>query len=78
VPIGVRNNPSLYIIIVNQSKKRHQLAISLLKELGLDHIRLESRKDGSFGYVAWTTPLADTNGHTKRSRCGTVRLEQAR
>jgi hypothetical protein len=77
-PSSSRNEPFLYIRIVNQSKKQHELAISLLKELGLDYIRLERQINGHYHYHAWTSPLKETNGHAKHSRRGTVRLKTVR
>jgi hypothetical protein len=37
---------------VNQSKEQHQLAVDLLKDLGLDYIRLERQRDGHYRYHA--------------------------
>ena len=53
---------------VNQSKKQHQLAVSLLKKLGLDYVRLEPRANGHYRYHAWTVPLVDGNGSPRISR----------
>jgi hypothetical protein len=59
---------------MNQTKEQHLLAVELLKELGLSHIRLQRRKDGSFRYLAWSTPLIDHNGSSKVTRRGIVRV----
>jgi hypothetical protein len=60
---------------VSQAKKQHKLAISLLKELGMDYIQLKRQGNGHYHYYGWTTPLVDGNGTPKISRCGTVRLK---
>jgi hypothetical protein len=39
---------------VNQSKKQRQLAVDLLKDLGLEYIRLERQRDGHHRYPAWS------------------------
>lgn len=54
------------------NRAQHELAVHLLKNLGLDHIRLIPTKDGHYRYVAWTTPLVDGNGSPKVRRRGTV------
>ena len=62
---------------MNQTEKQHLLGIELLDELGLTNVRLERRRDGSFKYHAWTTPLVDGNGSpkiTKRGIAGTKRV----
>jgi hypothetical protein len=59
-------------------KKQHQLGVNLLKELDLTHVRLKRRKDGSFAYFGWTTPLVDGNGTPKVLRRGTVRVKPVR
>jgi len=59
---------------MNLGKKQHLLAIELLKELGLTHVRLERKKDGSYGYVAWNTPLIDGNGSPRVVKRGKVRV----
>jgi hypothetical protein len=61
---------------VTQSKKQHQLAITLLEELGLSNIRLERRADGTYCYHARTVPLIDGNGSPGVSRRGLVRQNQ--
>jgi hypothetical protein len=60
---------------VNQAKKQHQLAVSLLKELGLDYIRLNRGRDGHYRYHAWTVPLIDGNGSPRFSKRGRVRTK---
>jgi hypothetical protein len=63
---------------VNQSKKQHNLGISLLKELGLDYVRLEPQGSGRFRYLAWSVPLVDNNGRLPIARQGVVRRQQIR
>jgi hypothetical protein len=58
---------------VTKSKKQHQLAVALLKELGLSNIRRERRSDGAYRYHAWSVPLVDGNGSPGVSRQGLVR-----
>ena len=57
---------------MSQSKKQHKLAISLLKELGLTHVRLEKLKDGFYHYVAWNTPTPANNAHPPTVKRGKV------
>jgi hypothetical protein len=57
---------------VNQSRKQHHIAIRLLKELGLDNIRLELGHDGRYHYHAWSAPLTHTNGSPLVLRQGVV------
>jgi hypothetical protein len=61
---------------VNQAKKQHNLGISLLKELGLDYVRLERKRDGLYRYHAWSVPLVDDNGSPRISRRGLVQQHQ--
>jgi hypothetical protein len=57
--------------------EQHQLALSILKELGLDYIRLEPDRSGQYRYYGWAVPpLVDTNGHAKRPRRGVVRAKR--
>jgi hypothetical protein len=56
------------------SKKQHRLALRLLKELGVDYLRLESRDGRTYRYHGWTVPLFDGNGSPAISRRGTVRI----
>jgi len=60
---------------VSQAKKQHQLAVSLLKELGLDYVRLERERNGRYRYHGWTVPLVDSNGSPRISRRGVVRTK---
>jgi hypothetical protein len=53
---------------VNQSKKQHQLAVNLLKELGLDYLRLEPQRGNHYRYHAWNVPLISGNGYPGRMR----------
>jgi hypothetical protein len=62
---------------LNQSKKQHKLAVSLLKELRLDYVRLEPQGNGRYQYLAWNTPVVDGNGGPRISRRGVVRQQQA-
>jgi hypothetical protein len=59
---------------VKLSKKQHKLALRLLKKLGVDYLRLESRDGRTYRYHGWTTPLVDGNGSAAISRCGIVHL----
>jgi hypothetical protein len=63
---------------MNKSKKQHQLAVSLLKELGLDYVRLEPQRNGRYRYHAWNVPLVDGNGSPRISRRGMIRRHQLR
>jgi hypothetical protein len=63
-----------YLILVNQSKKRHILAVSLLKELGLDYVRLEPQTGGRYKYLAWSVPLVEHNGSPRICRQGVLRV----
>jgi hypothetical protein len=60
---------------VNQSKKQHQLAVNLLKELGLEYIRLEPQWDGHYHYYAWSVPLISGNGSPGISKRGKIRAK---
>ena len=57
---------------VNQSKKQHNLAVSLLKKLRLDYVRLEPQRNGRYRYFAWSVPLVDGNGSPRISRRGVI------
>jgi hypothetical protein len=59
---------------VNQSEKQHQLAVNLLKELGVDYVRLERQPVGGYGYRAWSVPLIVNNGFAGKAKRGKVRL----
>jgi hypothetical protein len=54
----------------NQSKKHYQPAFDLLKDLGLDYIRLERQCDSHHRYHAWSVPLVIDNGSPGRSKPG--------
>ena len=58
----------------NQSKRQHQLAIHLLKELGLDYVRLERQPDGQYRYQAWSVPWVPNNGSPGKTKRGKIRL----
>jgi hypothetical protein len=47
---------------VNEFRKQHEIAVSLLTELGLQYLRLERLPDGSFRYFGWTIPPVGGNG----------------
>jgi hypothetical protein len=55
--------------------KQHNLAISLLKELGLDYVRLEPQRGGHYRYHAWNTPLIEHNG-SKTVKQGRIRAQR--
>ena len=57
----------------NQSKKHYQPAFDLLKDLGLDYIRLEQQRDGHYRYHAWSVPLVSGNGSPGISKRGKIR-----
>jgi hypothetical protein len=61
-----------------QSKKQHKLGVSLLKELGLDYVRLERQGVGYYRYHAWKVPLMEDNGSTRISRRGMIREPRRR
>jgi hypothetical protein len=42
---------------MSKSKNQHVLDVSLLKQLGLDYIRLEPQRNGQYWYVARNFPL---------------------
>jgi hypothetical protein len=46
---------------VNRTQQ-HRLGVQLLQELGLTYVRLEPGNAARYRYVAWNTPLIDTNG----------------
>jgi hypothetical protein len=54
---------------VNQSRKQQILAVSLLKELGLDYVRLEPECDGHYRYLAWNAPKLQSNFSDLISLC---------
>ena len=57
---------------MNQSKKQHNLGVSLLRKLRLDYIRLEPQGDGRYRYLAWNVPLVDGNGSPPILRQGVI------
>ena len=57
---------------MNQSKEQHNLGVSLLKELGLDYVRLEPQANGRYRYHAWSVPLVDGNGSPRIRRRGVI------
>jgi len=59
-------------MLVNRSKKQHNLAVNLLKELGLDYVRLERQANGRYKYLAWSVPLVDHNGSPRTCRRGVI------
>ena len=62
---------------MNQAKKQHKLAIRLLKELGLNNIRLEPQAHGRYRYHAWSVPVVDGYGSPRISRRGLVQNQRA-
>jgi hypothetical protein len=75
--VGTNRRFSVYCgVKVNQAKKQHQLAVSLLKTLGLDYVRLEPGRNGHYRYHAWNAPLVDGNGSPRVSRQGAIRRHQ--
>jgi hypothetical protein len=45
-------------------KQQHRLAVRLLKQLGVQYLRLEPDPlTGMYRYTGWTTPLVAHNGH---------------
>jgi hypothetical protein len=59
------------------NKETASFGIDFLEELGLTHVRLERRRDGSFKYLAWTTPSVDGNGSPKITKHGIARTKRA-
>jgi hypothetical protein len=59
---------------MSETKKQHQLGIDLLKELGLDYLRLEPQRGGYYRYRAWNTPLRENNGSPKTVKRGKARI----
>jgi hypothetical protein len=57
---------------VKEPKKQHNLGVTLLKELGLDYVRLEPQHNGQFRYLAWNVPLLDGNGSPLILRQGVI------
>jgi hypothetical protein len=55
-------------------KLQHRAAIRLLKQLGVDNIRLERQTDGRYRFIAWNLPLRDGNGSMKKPKRGIVRV----
>jgi hypothetical protein len=47
---------------MTRSKKQHQFTVSLLKEQGVDYLRLELQREGHYQYHGWTLPLISGNG----------------
>jgi hypothetical protein len=58
---------------MNRSKKQHQFAVDLLKELGLDYLRLERQGGDHYRYHAWSVPLTSGNGSPGISKRGEIR-----
>jgi hypothetical protein len=61
--------------MVNESERRHKIAVGLLKKLGVEYLRLEQTAAG-YTYHGWTE-LAVANNGGKVSRRGVIRLKQA-
>jgi hypothetical protein len=60
---------------MNRSKKQHQLAVDLLKELGLDYLRLERQRNGYYRYHPWSVPLLSGNGSPGVAKRGKIRVK---
>jgi hypothetical protein len=61
-------------IEVSQAKRQHRIAVAVLKQLGLDNIRLERTAEGTFKFFAWTVPLRNGNGSLRKAQRGQVRV----
>lgn len=51
---------------MSRTKRQHELAIVLLKELKLNNIQLEPAGDGGYRFVAWKEPGPEGNGAGRR------------
>ena len=61
---------------MSETKFQHVLAVGLLKELGLDYIRLERQRGGHYRYRAWSVPFVVGNGSPKTVKRGKVRTRK--
>jgi hypothetical protein len=61
---------------VTETKFQHILAVGLLKELGLDYVRLERQRGGYYRCRAWSVPFVIGNGSPGIIKKGKVRAQR--